>query len=78
MLSYLNGKRLIVLSCSATKASANGALPAIILYDGPMFRVLRSFLRDYHWPESLSLAVLSAKYGMIGGVSQIETYVGAT
>jgi hypothetical protein len=74
MLSYLNGKRLVVLGCSATKVSANGALPAINLYDGPIFRVLRSFLRDYRWPESLSLAVLSAKYGMIGGVSQIETY----
>ncbi len=74
MLSCPNGKRLIVLGCSAAKVSANGALPAITLYDGPMFRVLRSFLRDYRWPESLSLAVLSAKYGMIGGVSQIETY----
>jgi hypothetical protein len=68
------GKRLIVLGCSATKVTAPGTLPAISLYDGPTFRVLRSFLRDYRWPESLSVAVLSAKYGMIGGVSQIETY----
>lgn len=70
----MNGKQLIVLGCSATKVEADGTLPAITLYDGPMYRVLRSFLREYQWPKSLSIAILSAKYGMIGGVSQIETY----
>jgi len=71
---WRNGKRLIVLGCSATKVKVDGALPAITLYDGPMFRVLRSFLREYRWPGSLSVAVLSAKYGMIGALAQIETY----
>lgn len=70
----VNEKRLVVLGCSATKVAADGVLPAITLYDGPMFRVLRAFLRDYRWPESLSVAVLSAKYGLIGGVSDIEPY----
>jgi hypothetical protein len=67
-------KRLVVLGCSATKVEVNGLLPAITLYDGPMFRVLRFFLREYRWPESLSIAVLSAKYGMVGALAQIETY----
>src|SRR5262249_31398958 len=44
------------------------------LYDGPFFRVLRSFLRDYHWPLPLSVGVLSAKYGMIGGLSHVTGY----
>jgi|ERR1051326_2581453 hypothetical protein len=69
-----NDKSLTVLGCSETKIRVGGYLPAICLYDGPVFRVLRSFLRDYRWPESLSVAVLSAKYGLIGGLSQIETY----
>lgn len=67
-------KQLVVLGCSATKVATQGLLPAINLYDGPTFRVLRSFLRDYDWPQSLSVAVLSAKYGMIGGLSPIATY----
>lgn len=67
-------KHLVVLGCSATKIQTNGALPAITLYDGPTFRVLRAFLRDYRWPPSLSVAVFSAKYGMIGGLSHIAPY----
>jgi hypothetical protein len=67
-------KQLIVLGCSATKVEAEGSLPAIDLYDGPTFRVLRSYLRDYRWPQPLSVAVLSAKYGIIGGISHIFTY----
>lgn len=67
-------KQLVVLSCSATKVEAEGMLPAVIRYDGPIFRVLRSYLRDYRWPGCLSVAVLSAKYGIIGGLSNITTY----
>jgi hypothetical protein len=67
-------KALVVLGCSATKVETNGLLPAINLYDGPTFRVLRSFLRQNAWPPALSLAVLSAKFGLIGGLAQIPYY----
>jgi hypothetical protein len=67
-------KNLVVLACSATKLDVANQLPAIALYDGPLFRVLRSYLREYRWPESLSVAVLSAKYGLIGGLAEIATY----
>ncbi|MCI0457205.1 MAG: hypothetical protein L0Z62_09530 [Gemmataceae bacterium] len=69
-----SGKQLVVLGCSAIKIDSDGALPAINLYDGPFFRVLRSYLRAYCWPDRLSVAVLSAKYGIIGGLSHITTY----
>jgi hypothetical protein len=73
--SYNNsGKSLVVLGCSATKVETGGVLPAIHLYDGPTFRVVRSFLRENRWPDSLSLAVLSAKFGLIGGLAQIPHY----
>lgn len=67
-------KHLIVLSCSATKTNAKSAVPAINLYDGPAFRVLRAFLRENRWPTPLSVAVLSAKYGLIGGLAHISKY----
>jgi len=67
-------KSLIVLGCSATKLASPGELTAISRYDGPFYRVLRSYLRDYRWPASLSVAVLSAKFGVIGGLTPIEDY----
>jgi hypothetical protein len=67
-------KQLVVLGCSATKVEAGGVLPAIHRYDGPAFRVLRSFLRGNRWPDALSIAVLSAKFGLIGGMTHIPNY----
>jgi hypothetical protein len=67
-------KHLLVLGCSQTKRSDNSLLPAVDRYDGPAYRVLRSFLRNNHWPDTLSVAVLSAKYGLIGGCAQIADY----
>lgn len=67
-------RRLVVLGCSAVKVEADSALPAVSLYDGPAYRVLRSYLRTHHWPGDLSLGILSAKYGLIGGISPISSY----
>lgn len=67
-------RQLVVLGCSAAKTNAEGPIPAINLYDGPAFRVLRAFLRTYRWPDPLSIAVLSAKYGLIGGLAHIVAY----
>lgn len=41
-----SGKRLVVLSCSATKRDDTGLLPALERYNGPMYQVLRTFLRE--------------------------------
>jgi hypothetical protein len=65
---------LVVLSCSATKFDVTGQVPAVHLYDGPMYRVLRSHLRTNGWPKNLSVGVLSAKYGLIGGLATIRSY----
>src|SRR5215218_7582810 len=67
-------KQLAVLSCSAKKRDDDGPLPALERYNGPLYKVLRSFLREAAWPSSLSVAVMSAEYGLIGGLAQIEDY----
>ena len=67
-------KQLVVLSCSAKKRDDDGPLPALERYNGPLYKVLRSFLREAAWPSSLSVAVMSAEYGLIGGLAQIEDY----
>ena len=48
--------------------------PALDRYDGPAYRVVRSFLRDYQWPEDVSIAVLSAEYGLFGILKGIRHY----
>lgn len=67
-------KQLLILGCSKVKRKATGLLPAIDRYDGSPYRVLRKFLRSHRWPGDLSVAVLSAKYGLVGGFTGIENY----
>jgi hypothetical protein len=70
----MDKKQLLVLGCSQTKRDAPGLLPAIERYDGSSYRVLRSYLRERDWPDQLSVAILSAKHGLVGGLTEIETY----
>jgi hypothetical protein len=67
-------KELIILGCSQLKKDTTGSLPAIDRYDGPAYKVLRSYLRTHTWPESLSVAILSAEHGLMGGFAGIEDY----
>ncbi len=67
-------KQLLVLGCSQTKRETPGLLPAIDRYDGSSYRVLRNYLREREWPSNLSVAILSAKYGLVGGITHIEDY----
>lgn len=67
-------RKLLVLGCSQTKRDAPGLLPAIDRYDGSPYRVLRNYLREREWPSNLSVAILSAKYGLVGGFTGIEDY----
>ena len=65
---------LLILGCSGTKRETDGVLPAFELYDGPYYRVLRKFLREYQWPHTLSISVLSARHALFGALKEIETY----
>lgn len=68
-------KRLLILACSQRKRPDPGLLPAIERYDGPQFRVLRKFIREY--PESaqqVAVYVLSAQLGVIPIYKEIPNY----
>jgi hypothetical protein len=67
--------RLLILSCSQRKRPDLILLPALERYDGPMFRMLRRFLRecpskDFH-PE---VYILSAQFGLITAKQPIPNY----
>ena len=66
--------KLLVLGCSQAKVDHGNQLPAIEVYDGPYYRVLRKFLREYQWPQNLSISTLSAKHGLFGVIKEIDNY----
>lgn len=68
--------RLLILACSSTKRETSTTLPASELYDGPTWRVLRSFERRVRPLEQLGVrvAALSAEHGLIPARLPIAPY----
>ena len=59
-------KRLLILSCSQRKSTSADLLPAIERYNGPLFFVLRRFIRECpRQTRHLDVYILSAAYGLI-------------
>ncbi len=59
-------RRLLILSCSQRKQTSEDLLPAIQRYNGPLFLVLRRFIRECpHEAKRLDTYILSAAYGLI-------------
>ncbi len=71
----MNSQRLLILSCSQRKNTSQEQLPAIERYNGPLFFVLRRFLRECPLKaEWLDVYILSAYYGLIPADFQTEFY----
>lgn len=69
------GSRLLLLSCSQNKLTDSKLLPAIERYDGPLFRVLRKFLRECPSQAAhVNTFILSAEYGLIPATESIFWY----
>ena len=67
-------RQLLILGCSQAKRQYDAKLPALEVYDGPNYRVLRKFLREYRWPQNVAVSTLSAKHGLFGSIKEIEHY----
>ncbi len=65
---------LLILACSKTKNDRRVPAPAVSLYDGGSFQVLRKFFREYGWPPGLDVRILSSKYGLVRATDLIELY----
>lgn len=59
---------MLILPCSKQKKQVSTA-PALELYDGPFYRVLRK-----NMPLNLDVFILSAKYGLISSNKIISNY----
>ncbi len=68
-------RRLLILSCSQRKHTSEDLLPAIDRYNGPLFFVLRRFLRGCpREAKQLDVYILSAAYGLIASDLPILFY----
>lgn len=65
---------LLILSCSQTKIKNKDLLPAIERYDGPSYKVLRKIMNSSNYNNSLDIAIISAKYGLLQPHEKIEDY----
>ena len=65
---------LLILACSATKRTDIGKAPALEIYNGPNFYVLRKYLNEKGWPPGLVIKIISAKYGIIDATALIKPY----
>lgn len=66
---------LIIISCSARKLDTQKPTPAIDLYTGVFYGVLKKALREH--PElknRITVAIVSAKYGLMSSDTPITTY----
>lgn len=71
----IEDRRLLVIACSESKKDSAGLIPAIDRYDGPMWKVLRSFMRDKLLPETgIDVYVLSAEFGLFPAAQPIPWY----
>ena len=68
------GWHLLILGCSKKKCKVPGRVPALEIYDGGNFQVLRKYFREKGWPPGLMVKIISAKHGMIDATTLIETY----
>ena len=67
--------RLLIISCSRRKNPTSKKLPAIERYDGPIFQVLRKFLKECPKDaRTLDVYILSAKFGLITLQQKIPYY----
>ena len=67
---------LLILGCSDRKIKNPNLdkAPALEVYDGPNFRVLRKFFKEKGWPPGLIIKIISAKHKIIDATKPIEPY----
>lgn len=61
-------RKLLIIGCSKRKRELSGT-PAIEVYDGPYYRMLRKAIL-----EAVDISILSAKYGLIDYKTKISSY----
>ena len=66
---------LLIMSCSAKKNMLMFDVPAVDLYDGVFYSVLKKTLRERpNAKKEVFITIISAKYGLLKGTDHINPY----
>ncbi|WP_081909276.1 peroxide stress protein YaaA [Haloferax prahovense] len=65
---------LLLQSCSNSKREASESRPALELYSGYFYKIIKKAIRDGECRPDMDLKILSAKYGLLEPDEQIEYY----
>ncbi|WP_380675540.1 DUF6884 domain-containing protein [Salinigranum sp. GCM10025319] len=65
---------LLVQSCSKSKNSPGRAVPAIELYSGYYYKIIKKAKKENDFRSDIDVCILSAKYGLIEETTRIEEY----
>ena len=65
---------LLIQSCSATKEPVDTPVPAIDLYDGYFFKIIKKALRADQFQPGLDIIIISAKHGVVEPEEKIGYY----
>ena len=66
--------RLLIVPCSQRKITTDIPTAAINVYDGPFYRLLRKNIPIFDNNNGLDIYIISAKYGLIEPLHEIQTY----
>jgi len=67
--------RLLIIAEGTLRPEAEGEMPALDLFDGPVFALLRSLMARGAWPEDVSLYILTSEYGLVPAVQTLKPAV---
>jgi len=67
-------KSLLVQSCSATKNQVETPVPALELYDGYFFRIIKKAVRAGRFEPGIDIIIISAKHSVVEPDDEIRYY----
>jgi cytoplasmic iron level regulating protein YaaA (DUF328/UPF0246 family) len=65
---------LLVQSCSKSKNQPATAVPALELYSGYFFKIIKKARREGALVSDIDICILSAEYGLLSSDSEIDHY----
>lgn len=65
---------LLIQGCSKSKNSPDGAVPALDLYSGFFFKIIKKAMREEEFVDDIDIWILSAEYGLIENQEHIRLY----
>lgn len=65
---------LLVQSCSDTKKSVSTPTPALDVYDGYFYKIIKKAIREGKFRSDIDILILSAKHGLLKPDEKIRSY----